>query len=549
MEPNKTERSELMKVIPVALRRKVTELGLSLAAFDASGILLKPFCAGNSFCQTVSDSPLERCRHSAHELAMQVLQSGQPGRATGPCGCCLMGLPVVDHRRLAGVLVLGYPTVQMADEEHLARLCDRFQLDRQVMQAYAKQSCRHRAEDAADLQRVITWMLNDQKESQENTQALTSLSKNLASTYEGLNLLYHVSGAMKVSQNPRDFLQDVCDNLQDVMNVAVAAAIVYDEQTQLDDDIVVKSGDDEIDFQMLRLLAATRISPRLLNDRKPYVENHFDGRDNVVFGRHVERIIAVPLVIDKRNVGILLGLNKPTDFDSFDVSLINTIANQASVFLANNRMYAELQDLLMGVLHSLTESIDAKDPYTCGHSRRVAAIARRLAEACGYSPERVRDIYLSGLLHDVGKIGVPEAILCKDGRLTDEEYNSIKRHPVIGAKILRRIRHLDPIIAGVLTHHERPDGRGYPGGLGGEDVPIEGLMVGLADSWDAMTSHRTYRRARPVGEAITEIRRCVGSQFDPHLVEIFLSWDLEEYMKELHALNAHDLHLFDETLP
>jgi HD-GYP domain-containing protein (c-di-GMP phosphodiesterase class II) len=254
-------------------------------------------------------------------------------------------------------------------------------------------------------------------------------------------------------------------------------------------------------------------------------------------------------MLDRQGIGILIGLNKQgADFDSCDAKLLGSIAGQGSVFLANHRMYAELQDLLMGVLHSMTESIDAKDPYTCGHSRRVAQISRRLAISQGLDGQRAQHIYLSGLLHDIGKIGVPEAILCKDGRLTDEEYDNIKRHPAIGARILRRIRHLEPIVAGVLTHHERLDGTGYPKGLSGVDIPLEGRIVGLADSWDAMTSHRTYRRALDLDRAICEIKRCSGTQFDATLAEKFLSWDLPAYMEELQTANASDLHLLDAPI-
>ncbi|HDY64634.1 MAG TPA: HD domain-containing protein, partial [Phycisphaerae bacterium] len=205
----------------------------------------------------------------------------------------------------------------------------------------------------------------------------------------------------------------------------------------------------------------THITPNLQNETDVLLENRFDGGGEVFFGKEVRNLLAVPLISDRRIIGVLLGLNKHDgDFDSFDAKLIGSIANQSSVFLANHHMYAELQDLLMGVLQSLTESIDAKDPYTCGHSRRVAEISHRLAIGCKFSPEEVQNIYLAGLLHDVGKIGVPEVILCKEGRLTDEEYDIMKRHPGIGAKILGQIRNFEPIISGVLSHHERLDGGG-----------------------------------------------------------------------------------------
>ncbi|MCK5557797.1 MAG: GAF domain-containing protein, partial [Candidatus Hydrogenedentes bacterium] len=329
----------------------------------------------------------------------------------------MLGIPVHNRRRLIGAMVLEYPTREMLDEEHLARLCDRLQLDRQVMTTYARQACRHSAAEAPNLHKMFTMLLEDRQQNQEANQALTSLSMNLASTYEELSLLYRISGSMRVSQEPGRFLQEVCDQLLDVMNLDMSAAVMLDAGTNLNYDSVIKAGLESVSPQQIRLLVATHITPNLRDENDVLLENRFDGGGDVFFGKEVRNILAVPLITDRRIIGVLLGLNKDDgDFDSFDAKLIGSIANQTSVFLTNHRMYAEVQDLLMGVLHSLTESIDAKDPYTCGHSRRVAEISRRLAEGCEFPPERVQNIYLAGLLHDVGKIGVPEAILCKEGQ-------------------------------------------------------------------------------------------------------------------------------------
>jgi putative two-component system response regulator len=166
----------------------------------------------------------------------------------------------------------------------------------------------------------------------------------------------------------------------------------------------------------------------------------------------------------------------------------------------------------------------------------VALISKRLAQAVGYEPDHVQWIYLCGLLHDIGKIGVPETVLRKAGKLTEQEYNDLKNHPVIGARILSGIRQLDQVIAGILTHHERPDGKGYPHGR--TDIPMEGLIVGLADAFDAMTSNRTYRAALPLAEVINEIRRCAGRQFHVDLVDKLLAMDLEQFMTELGRMSA-----------
>jgi putative nucleotidyltransferase with HDIG domain len=169
--------------------------------------------------------------------------------------------------------------------------------------------------------------------------------------------------------------------------------------------------------------------------------------------------------------------------------------------------------------------VDAKDAYTCGHSERVAMLSRLLAERAGLAEPAIERVYMGGLLHDVGKIGVPESVLQKTGRLTPEEFEQMKKHPEIGARILTDIKQIRDIIPGVLRHHERYDGRGYPGGLAGEDIPLMGRIICLADGFDAMTSNRTYRRALPLEVALMEIRRCSGTQFDPRLAQAFLEID------------------------
>ena len=354
---------------------------------------------------------------------------------------------------------------------------------------------------------------------------------------------------MKVTKGPREYLQNVCDELADVMEIQAAIALIYEHPSRAVDDEVIIAGSVELNDQQIKLLASAQISPRLTAEdrvgdgesstRRGVLDNDFRAPDESGLGRSISSLVAVPLTIDQADIGMLIGVNKRSgEFLRGDLKLIASIANQAAAFLANNRLYADLQDLLMGVLHALTATIDAKDPYTSGHSHRVALICKRLAEQWGFSGEKVQQIYLMGLLHDIGKIGVPESVLCKPGRLTDEEFEIIKRHPIIGAKILGGIRQLDGMIAVILSHHERPDGRGYPRRLKGEELPFEGLIVGLADSFDAMTSSRTYRSALDLGDVVEEIRKHSGTQFHSGLVEKFLAMDLEKFLEEIHGPNA-----------
>jgi len=146
---------------------------------------------------------------------------------------------------------------------------------------------------------------------------------------------------------------------------------------------------------------------------------------------------------------------------------------------------------------------------------------------------------MAGLLHDVGKIGVNEQVLAKPGKLTKEEFITIQQHPVIGSKILSSVRQLRNILPGVMHHHERYDGKGYPEGLVGEQIPLMGLVVGLADSFDAITSERTYHSAMPLQEAVEEVKRCSGSQFSPAVVQGLLACDLVQMEQALTALSTH----------
>jgi putative two-component system response regulator len=206
------------------------------------------------------------------------------------------------------------------------------------------------------------------------------------------------------------------------------------------------------------------------------------------------------------------------------------VASGCAVFIENGRLFKDLKELFVGSLKALTSSIDAKDKYTRGHSERVAFISRwiaeRLSEQEQLDEEQIHKIYLAGLLHDIGKIGIEEPVLRKQGKLTKRELDIIKKHPSIGAGILHEIKQMRDIVSGVLYHHERIDGKGYPSGLAGEQIPLTGKIVGLADSFDAMTSKRTYRGAKTVEQALAEIEKGFGTQFDEKVGRVFLESDV-----------------------
>lgn len=206
-------------------------------------------------------------------------------------------------------------------------------------------------------------------------------------------------------------------------------------------------------------------------------------------------------------------------FGTFEAGLMSTAANLLASH-AKNVQFLDAQDaLLIGVIRSIVNAIDAKDPYTCGHSDRVANIAKAIAQRVGVDSFECERIYMAGLLHDVGKIGVPDAILSKPGKLTDEEYDIVKKHPEIGYTILKNLGQLQYVLPGVLHHHEAMDGSGYPAGLKGEMIPLVGRILAVADAYDAMTSTRPYRDGMPSEKAESILREGAGKTWDAKFVQ------------------------------
>lgn len=215
--------------------------------------------------------------------------------------------------------------------------------------------------------------------------------------------------------------------------------------------------------------------------------------------------------------------------------IIDLIRLQRNLSQEVERKTEENEKLFIHVVHSLADAIDAKDTYTNGHSGRVAMYSREIAKRYGYSEKAQSDIYMMGLLHDVGKIGVPDAVINKPTKLTDEEYEMIKSHPVMGARILKNIKEMPSLATGARWHHERYGGGGYPDGLVGDNIPEEARIIAVADAYDAMSSRRSYRDVLPQEVVRREIEKGKGTQFAPQFADIMLAMideDTEYKMRE-----------------
>ena len=234
--------------------------------------------------------------------------------------------------------------------------------------------------------------------------------------------------------------------------------------------------------------------------------------------------LSVPLKVDNKIIGVLnvrcKGIIK--EFTKDDIDLATRLASMSAAAITNAKLHDELQQLHIESITALANSIDARDPYTRGHSERVAEYSVQIGKFLNFSAEELWQIRNAALLHDIGKIRIADKILKKPGGLTDDEYEEMKRHPVYGAGIMMPVKSFRPLITYILHHHEHYDGNGYPDRIRGDDIPLCARIISIADSFDAMTSNRPYRGCINAEIAISELVAKKGSQFDPYLVNIFL---------------------------
>lgn len=454
-------------------------------------------------------------------------------------GLWLIALPPRRRRGLsASVEDGGVPVVMLFGHEltgadQLRAVCDSHRLDHRAVVARIEPDQLMTAEEAQRLASMLGWMHQDAMQLGRRVREIQTLSTELAESYEELSLLYKLSNNMVVNQPPEQFLTDACGELQQVVGLGWTALLLIDEQ-RLESlrGKLFCAGPVKHDTKTLERIG-NQLLERLDDPPEPKVEDDTAALGIPGLEHLAGDLLVIPLRSEKQTLGILFGADKLNGekLSSVDSKLCDSLASSLAIFLENRMLYDDMQAMFMGTLRALTAAIDAKDSYTHGHSERVAIMSRRLAEGCGLDEETCERIYIAGLVHDVGKIGVPEAVLSKPGKLTDEEFALIKMHPEIGGRILQGIRQMQDLLPGVLHHHERWDGRGYPHQLAGEEIPLFGRVIGLADAFDAMSSDRTYRKAMNPETVLEEVHRCAGTQFDPQLAEVFVRLDFTPFFE------------------
>ncbi len=266
------------------------------------------------------------------------------------------------------------------------------------------------------------------------------------------------------------------------------------------------------------------------------------GSFAIAGNQKVHSAMCAPLITRKKVLGIIY-VDSTREFVGFsknDLSLLSAMAMKAGVTVENARLYDDLRGLFYNTVETLIRALQARDPYTSGHSTRVSRYCLLIADKLKFNNKLKHSVYLASMLHDIGKIGISDTLLLRPGKLSDEEMEIIREHPQLGASMIQVLGEMHPIVPLILHHHEAYDGTGYPAGIKGENIPLISRIIAVADAFDAMTSDRPYRERCSKHEAIAELKNCAGRKYDPRIVQIFL--------KVLEEISSKPVHSPDQVL-
>lgn len=517
-----------VEVNAIAIRERCRELGLSAWRFDRAGTVLIEPAEGGARGLWI------RSEFITDQLSLYV-KTLEEGTSTTCCeiepGLWAVAIPEFNRSRIMGWTVAvaieaKFLLCETFEQSCLAARVDLYSTRRSLssLATYNEQSVRN-------LCLVFDWMTQDLAEVCEKHDAVSGFTRELSNSYETINMLYGIGRSMNDLTQPLGFLEVVCNRLRDCLNFTWIAAVT-DEDVGVGADLgfhkiisgAAPDNDVEFDDHLKFVLGEARE-----NAGNPDPKRH--KSEARLFG---SQLVVQPILRGNMVIGVIVAGDKGGEdphVSSYDTRLLESAAVYAGAFLENARLYREQRQAYLATIEALSAAIDAKDAYTCGHSRRVAYLATQIATFAGHSQELIERVRISGLVHDIGKIGIPEAVLCKPGRLTEAEFDIIKQHPEIGHRILKDLPQLRDVLPGVLYHHERFDGKGYPHGLSGTNIPLIARILCVADTFDAMSSNRSYRAAMPPEKAQAEITKCAGTQFDPELAAAFAQLNLDEYYR------------------
>lgn len=362
-----------------------------------------------------------------------------------------------------------------------------------------------------------------QNDSRKREEANMELSRKV----EELISLSEVTQAITNTLDLKTVLNTIVDAIARVMRFSMCSIKLLDNKT---DDLSVEVyrglGEEYISKGPTKVgdgisgLAVKMCKPIVVEDLK---NDTRVSRNHVLMRMEVSSVLSYPLLTKNSVMGVLnLYTKMPHKFTEDEMRLLGIFANQAASSIENARLFETLRESYMNTIQALSMAIDAKDKYTHGHSKRVKEISSLIGKEVGLPPDQIQLLEYAADLHDIGKIGISELIISKQGKLSVDEYELIKTHPLVGETIIEPVPFLQDTKPIIRHHHERWDGYGYPDGLQGEEIPLLARIILIADAFDAMTSDRPYRKALSKEEAVREIVKHRGTQFDPDLVEAFL---------------------------
>jgi putative nucleotidyltransferase with HDIG domain len=376
-----------------------------------------------------------------------------------------------------------------------------------------------------DFDNQVQVQSNDEFE--ELADAFNEMSSRLSRQFKTLITKAEIDRAILSSLDTEKIVKTVMTRMRDCFTFDNISISLIDSAKNHTARVYIGSGDQktEIGKQSIRIeaheLAMLSINPKYMfmdiSHKIPlYLQNLAKGGSRY--------FLVLPVFLqEKLSAIIAFGQSEPMTPGEEDLNLARQMADQVAVALANSTLIEELNRLNWGTLKALARTVDAKSSWTAGHSERVADIALKIGKSLGLDSNSLINLQRAAFLHDIGKIGVPVAVLDKPGKLSHEEFNLIKAHPQIGRRILEPIKAYDEIIPMVVEHHERFDGKGYPDGIGGSSISLGGRILAVADVYDALKSDRPYRNGMPFEQVIGIIKQEAGQQFDPVVVSAFLN--------------------------
>ena len=356
---------------------------------------------------------------------------------------------------------------------------------------------------------------------------LNSLSSEIVRNYEELSLLYNISKQLGPESDKAKILSIVAEHVQTILpasKVIIMLSLKSEGREGVVSHLAVDGEGNPLPPVWLEVGAG--ITGQVISSGQSKILGDVDRYPEFIKPSFpIKSLLIVPISMGDHVLGTLNVGDKAKgeEFTTYDLKLVSTIASEAAVALENARLFGEVKDLYLSGVKSLVMAIDAKDPYTHSHSIRVSELSAVTATEMDFDDRMVEDITLAALLHDVGKIGVPENVLLKHGKLTEKEWKLMKQHPLHSVHILDQVKAFDHLSKWVRHEHERYDGKGYPDGLKGDEIPIASRIIAVADAYDAITSDRHYRPRRSEDIAFRILKENAGTQFDPKIVDAFLS--------------------------